>query len=101
MLLGAAGYALASALSAKDASNPHCFIDGCDPTGIQSRNDAVSRGNLATILGVGGAVLVATGATLYYFGHRSDAPRRETGISARFVLGAAPGAVATGIAGSF
>ncbi len=100
-LLGSAGYALAMALSAKDAASPHCFTDGCDPMGIQSRKDAVSRGNLATILGIGGAVLVATGATLFYIGRRSGAPPREARVSARFVLGAAPGAVVTGIAGAF
>jgi hypothetical protein len=101
VLLGAAAYALATALSAKDASGTHCFTDGCDPTGIDSRNDAVSRGNLATLLGVSGVVLVATGATLYYIGRRSGAPTREARMSARFVLGAAPGAVVTGIEGGF
>ena len=100
-LLGAAGYALATALSAKDASASHCFPDGCDPMGIQSRSDAVSRGNLATILGVSGAVLVAAGATLYYVGRRAAAPGREAGISARFALGAAPDTVMAGLAGAF
>jgi len=76
-------------------------MDGCDPTGLQSRNHAVSRGNVATILGVGGAVLVGAGATFYYFGRRSRPPHREAGLSARFVLGSAPGAVVTGIEGGF
>ena len=79
----------------------HGSVDGCGSTGLQKRNDAVSRGNLATILGVSGAVLVGAGATLYYFGRRASAPRGETRISARFVFDAAPGALVTGIAGGF
>ena len=45
------------------------------PRASRAASDAVSRGNLATILGVGGAVLVAAGATLFY----SDVgrPRRD------------------------
>ncbi|MFL5304489.1 MAG: hypothetical protein ACJ8F1_04720 [Polyangia bacterium] len=101
LLLSGAGYALAMALSAKDASNPHCFTDGCDASGIQSRKDAVSRGDAATFLGIGGAVLVAAGATVYYFGRRSGSPQPETRVSARLVVGAAPGAVVTAIAGGF
>jgi hypothetical protein len=101
VLLGTAGYALATALGAKSASSPDCFTDGCNDAGLQKRNDAVSRGNLATVLGIGGVVLVGAGATLYYFGRRAIAPRREARISTRFVLGAAPGAVVTGIEGGF
>lgn len=101
VLIGIAGYALATALRAKDASNLDCFRDGCNSVGLQRRNDAVARGNLATILGVSGAVLVGAGATLYYFERRSSAPRPEARISTRFVLDAAPGAVMTGIGGDF
>lgn len=101
VLLGTAGYALAKALSAKDASNSDCFVDGCDDSGLQQRNEAVSRGNLATILGVSGVVLVGAGAVLFYAGRRSSAPKREPRVTARFLLGAATGSVATGIAGDF
>lgn len=55
LLVGAAGYALAKALDARDASNPHCVSDGCDDIGLQKRHDAVFRGNLATAFGAGGA----------------------------------------------
>ncbi len=99
VLLGTAGYALASALSAKNASNSNCFVDGCNDTGLQQRGDAVSRGNLATLLGVSGAVLVGTGATLLYLAHRSSARQREAQVPTRFMLGAAPGAVVAGIGG--
>lgn len=101
VLLGTAGYALATALGAKDASNADCFADGCGNIGLQKRNDAVFRGNLATILGIGGAVLVGTGATLYYLGRPSSARTRETRIATRFMCGATPGALVTGIEGGF
>jgi serine/threonine-protein kinase len=107
VLLGTAGYALAAALSAKNASNSNCFADGCNDAGLQSRRDAVSRGNLATLLGVSGAVLVGAGATLFYLAHRSrtsarttaSARQREAQVSMRFMLGAGPGTVAAGIGG--
>jgi serine/threonine-protein kinase len=111
VLLGTAGYALAEALSAKNASNSNCFADGCNDAGLQSRHDAVSRGNLATLLGVSGAVLVGAGATLFYLARRSrmtvhttasataSAQQREAQVSMRFMLGAAPGTVVAGIGG--
>jgi hypothetical protein len=99
--LGVAGYVLSTALKANDASNVDCYVDGCDATGLQQRSVAVSRGNLATLFGVGGLVLVGAGATWLYVGHRSTASRREAQISMRFVLNAAPGALATGIHGGF
>jgi hypothetical protein len=104
VLLGTAGYALGSALSAKNASNSNCFVDGCNDTGIQKRSDAVSRGNLATLLGVSGAVLVGGGATLLYLAHRSSAGTtaragQEAQVPTQFMLSAAPGAVVAGIGG--
>ncbi|MEP6652227.1 MAG: hypothetical protein ABJA82_02650 [Myxococcales bacterium] len=101
VLLGTAGYVLKTALSAKDASNADCFSDGCGGTGLQKRNQAVSRGNLATILGVGGAVLIGVGVTLYYFGRRSSVGTPETRIAAQLMLDVVPNAMVTGIRGDF
>jgi hypothetical protein len=101
ILLGGAGYALARAISAREASKSDCWSDGCGSVGLQRRSDAVSRGNLATWLGVGGVVLVAAGATLLYLGRRPSAPRGDARIHPRFVLGAAPGVVVTGLQGAF
>jgi hypothetical protein len=101
VLLGAAGYALATALSAKDASNASCFVDGCNEVGLERRSDAVWRGNLATSLGVGGVLLLAAGATSFYLGRRASAPTRESQVPVRFMLGGAPGAVVAGIGGGF
>jgi len=69
-LLGLAAYVLRGAIRARDDSNANCFSDGCNPTGVAQRNDAVSRGNWATALGLSGAVLLGTGATSFYFAGR-------------------------------
>jgi hypothetical protein len=98
--MGAAGYVLSTALAAKVASNADCFVDGCGQEGLHQRSVAVSRGNLATLLGVGGVVLAGAGATSFYLGRRSKTDR-EGGISMHVVLDAAPGALATGIQGRF
>jgi tetratricopeptide (TPR) repeat protein len=94
------GYALATALSAKHAAAADCYVDGCGARGMRKRSDAVSRGNLATLLGIGGAMLVGTGVTLFYFGQRSGSRPLDAPGSTRVLLGAAPGAVLTSIAGS-
>jgi hypothetical protein len=101
ILLGAAGYALVTALGARDASNADCWPDGCGTAGLQQRRDAVSRGNLATWLGLGGVALLGAGATSFYLGHRARVPNPEGQAPARVVLGAAPGTLMAGIQGGF
>ena len=101
VLLGAAGYALATAISARDASKPYCFVDGCYAVGLQKRNDAVSRGNLATLLGASGIVLVGAGATLFFLGRRPSAPTQEGEVVPRLTLSAVPGFVVGGVEGEF
>lgn len=112
LMLATSGYVLASALEAKQSSNSECFVDGCTEIGLQKRRDAVSRGNTATILGIGGALLVGAGVTFLYLAHRStqttkvgatsrSSPQNhEAGVSVRLLLGAAPGTVVAGIGGS-
>ncbi|HKO92106.1 MAG TPA: hypothetical protein VJU61_13175 [Polyangiaceae bacterium] len=95
----AGGYALATALDAKDAAEADCWADGCGATGMSKNSEAVSRGNWATALGITGAVLVGTGVTLFYFGQRNDTGEADSRIQTRFVVSAAPGAVMTAIAG--
>jgi hypothetical protein len=101
VLLGTASYALATALDAKHASASDCMADVCGDTGLQQRRTAVSRGNLATLLGVSGVVLVGAGGTLFYLGTRSSTPTRDARIPVRFKVAAALGAVMTGIEGGF
>lgn len=53
-----------------DANNGHCGgslggANACDATGVQDRSDAVSAGNVSTILFVAGGVLAAGGVTLW------------------------------------
>jgi hypothetical protein len=95
----AGGYALATALDAKDAAAAHCWVDGCDDVGLHKHSEAVSRGNAATGLGITGAILVGTGVTLFYFGQRSSSPPGAARIPTRFVVSATPDAVMTVIAG--
>ena len=103
VLLGAAGYALATAVSAKNAANGHCFTDGCDDFGVQKHNDAAFRGNLATVLGISGAVLIGAGTTLFFLGRRASASQRQaqTQRTTRFMVAGAPGAFFGGIEGGF
>lgn len=95
----AGGYALATALDAKDAAEADCYVDGCGPTGVSQRSEAVSRGNWATALGITGTVLVGTGVTLVYFGQRSSSQPAGARMPARFVVSATPNAVITAIVG--
>jgi serine/threonine-protein kinase len=95
----AGGYALATALEAKHAAAADCWVDGCGEVGLRKHRQAVSRGKVATALGIGGAVLVGTGVTLFYFGERSSSRLGEARVPTRFVVSAAPGAVMTTLAG--
>jgi serine/threonine-protein kinase len=100
-LFGLAGWQLALALDAKDAATADCIGDLCGGEGMRYRSDAVSHGNWATALSVSGAVLVGGGAALYYFGWRGARARTASRADLHVSLGAAPGMVATGIAGTF
>jgi tetratricopeptide (TPR) repeat protein len=100
-LWGLAGYQLALALDAKDASKADCVGDFCGPDGMAKRADATAHGRWATAFSVGGAVLVGAGAALYYFGWRGAKARVEGRGDVSFTLDAAPGAVVTGMKGTF
>ncbi len=68
--VGAVGLGVGSviALGAKgkfDDSEPHCDATGCDPEGVSLRDDAVSQGNLATVIGGAGLAVMAGGIILY------------------------------------
>jgi hypothetical protein len=95
----ASGYALATALDAKEASSSDCWVDGCGDAGLRHRSDAVSRGNWATALAVGGTVLVGAGVTLFYFGQQSSSPNHPTQSASRLSVGASPGTVMTELRG--
>jgi hypothetical protein len=70
--LGVGGYFLATALGQRSDSEGQCDGDQCSPAGVDSRKDAVHNGNLATLFAIGGGVLVATGATLFFVGRSSS-----------------------------
>ena len=99
--LGLGGWALSTALAKMDESSSDCTGDNCGTFGQGKRRDAVARGDLATILGVGGVVLVGAGATLYLFGRQPKPSNRERSFTARFSVGATSDVVMTGVEGRF
>lgn len=85
---------LVGALIKKDQSNAYCTGRVCEPRGLELRADAVDRGNLATALGIGGAVLAAAGLTLYWIGG-SSAERGQSEDMSVSVRTAADGVAAS------
>ncbi|HMC95669.1 MAG TPA: hypothetical protein VKO16_12950 [Polyangia bacterium] len=101
VVLGLAGVALGAALSAKSDSNADCTGDICGDIGLSKRNDAVSRGNLATILTVAGVVLVGTGATLFFWERSRRLGAHESASTVRPMLGASSTGGVAGVEGRF
>jgi hypothetical protein len=99
--LGIAGVALGAALSAKSDSNPYCTGDVCSDAGLSKRSDAVSRGNLATILTITGVALVGTGATLFFWERSRRLGAHESASSVGPLLGASPAGGLAGLQGRF
>jgi tetratricopeptide (TPR) repeat protein len=58
-----AGFGLSS-LNRRDEARAHCAGDRCDATGIGLRDDAIRRGNIATISIVGGGAALLGGLAL-------------------------------------
>jgi hypothetical protein len=61
----------------------HCDDAGCDPTGLEIQRSAISRGNVATIVAVSGAVLTTAGVVLWL-----TAPKTEmkVGLSPKEIV---------------
>jgi len=92
------GYFLSSALKYKSASSTDCVDDFCHDDGLFNRDQAVRRGNIATVLGIVGGTLAAGGLTLIIFGH-SGKKEQPSSLSASF--GAVPGGFTGMVAGTF
>jgi hypothetical protein len=86
---GVGAYFGVSAISKNSDSNAdgHCVGNRCDPTGTQLRNDAMSAGNISTVLiGVGAAAVAAAGVLWL------TAPKPATSASTHHVdVGIGPG----------
>jgi hypothetical protein len=84
-----AGLALAaSSKNDQSNSNGHCTAGGCDPRGVQLRNDALSRARWATVSFVVGGALLASGVTLFVVADTRETPSKGFSSSAgavRFV----------------
>jgi hypothetical protein len=74
LTLGASAGFAAHAASLNDDSKDVCDGDLCTPEGRSTRLDAVSAGNVASAMALTGAVLVTTGAALFFStgSNRSD-----------------------------
>jgi hypothetical protein len=72
--LGVGGYFGAVSWVRHDDAQSHCGANGCDPTGVSLRSDAVQAGNAATISLVAGGVLLLAGIITYVTAPRSFAP---------------------------
>ncbi|MGZ3417988.1 MAG: hypothetical protein ACXWUG_18390 [Polyangiales bacterium] len=55
-------------------SSPHCHDNLCDPDGVALRDSAVSRGNVATIVGGVGLVAIGVGVAIFVTAPKSEAP---------------------------
>ncbi|HEY4120241.1 MAG TPA: hypothetical protein VGM56_20390 [Byssovorax sp.] len=86
-----AGLAKGKANDSNASCNP-ADLNQCDPQGVSTRNDARSLGDVATVLFVGGGVLVAGGAVLW-FTAPSSKPAPAVGLRV--------GPASLAIAGSF
>jgi len=104
--LGIGAGFLASALGDySDSNRPgdpnYCDAAGfCGTQGLALRDDARSSGNVATALGIGGALLVGGGAALFFVGGGSGSSERSAarvGVS----LAAGPGSVRFALRGSY
>jgi hypothetical protein len=97
--LGVGGYYLASALKHNNASKTDCSADNfCHDEGMFYRDQAVRRGNVATVLGIVGGTLAAGGLTLIIVG-RSGKKEQPSSVSASF--GPVPGGFTGMVAGTF
>lgn len=94
LTLGAsAGFAVHAA-GLNDDSKPACDGDLCTAEGRATRLDAVSAGNVASAMALTGAVLVATGAAIF-FSTGSDSSSDELALSP-WVTESSAGAAASG-----
>jgi hypothetical protein len=71
------GYFLFEALDRFAEAEPDCNASGCVEPGFSKQQEGRRLGNQATGLAVGGAVLGATGAAMFYWGGNDDEARSE------------------------
>jgi hypothetical protein len=96
---GVGGYFLATALGEKEDSKSDCDGNVCGDSGFAKQEDMVAHGNLATIFGIGGTVLVGVGATLYFVGSAGDDVPQTSRLGV--TLSPRPGGAWAGVKGAF
>ena len=90
VVLGVGGYFLSAALGKNSDSEDDCDGNVCGDQGTKDRNDARSKGDTATWLGIAGGVLVAGGATLFIVGRSGSSAESASARSPRLAVGAGP-----------
>jgi serine/threonine-protein kinase len=90
IVLGVGGYFLSAALGKNSDSEDDCDGNVCGDQGTSDRNDARSKGDTATWLGIAGGVLVAGGATLFIVGRSRSSAESASAPSPRLAVGAGP-----------
>jgi hypothetical protein len=94
-----AGFGLSS-MSKRDESRTHCVVDACDAIGVGLRDDAISRGNIATIASIaGGATLV--GGLILVLTAPKGTESRERALNLRAVPSAGVGGGGFMLQGAF
>jgi len=88
--LGVGGYFLSAALGKNSDSKSDCSKNLCGDQGTADRNDAISKGNTATWVGIAGGVLVAGGATLFVVGQVKKNRENAMLSSPQLAFGASP-----------
>lgn len=99
--LAVGGGFLLAALGNNSDSEADCDGNECGPDGFQARQDAREQGDMATVFGIAGAVLLGAGATLYFTGQDHGSSEQVRSDSPRLVVGADGDGVRAQFVGSF
>lgn len=89
-LIGGAGLAALAvggafgiaSMQARSESRDHCRGDACDPNGVALRDDAIQRGNIATVVSISGGAAVLGGLLLVLTSPRGTDRTRGAAIQA-------------------
>ncbi len=79
--LGVGGYFLVKMLSKNADSKDDCDGNACGTHGTADRNSALRAGNVATGFGIGGAVLLVAGGSLFLVGQSEHEARTPLSVS--------------------
>lgn len=85
--LGVSGLIVMSAKSKYDDSSAYCSGNYCQPDGLSLRDDARSKGTIATIVGGIGLAAIGTGAVLFFTSPKSTSGKSEASSAPKVGIG--------------